>query len=81
MPGMIFMDNIKLHDKAQAMFMCDRCRKVFAFENGEKLYCPKCKENGYPLNRDPEPEEKSSRSPGKSRLIIPGGDVTQPIKE
>ena len=82
MPGMLFIDNILWNGKLQAMFKCDRCKKHFAFEDGEHLYCPNCKENGYPLNRDPEEEAVSilPGGPGKSRLIIPGGDITKPIK-
>lgn len=79
MPAMRFMMNAKVNGKLTACFMCDVCRKIFAFEDNEKLYCPKCKRDGYPENLDPGPKEKSFRIPGGSRLVISGGDPTSQI--
>lgn len=82
MPGMNYIGTVLYEGKLQAMFKCDKCKKYFGFEDGEDLFCPVCKEKGYPLNRDPEEEARSilPDGPGKSRLIIPGGDITKPIK-
>jgi DNA-directed RNA polymerase subunit RPC12/RpoP len=79
MPGMIFIDNFKVNGKLQAGFMCDKCRKIFAFEHGEKLHCPYCGGRAYPMNIDPTPVEKSKKGVGGSRLIIPCGDPTSKI--
>lgn len=68
MPGFYFVRPIMKDGKLQSWWMCDKCRKHFAFENGELLYCPKCKERGYPLNVDPGVEK--SHDPGESNLIV-----------
>lgn len=79
MPGFFHMGPAKVNGKLQSLWMCDKCRKVFAFEHNEKLYCPHCKRDGYPMNLDPTPVEKSKRGVGGSRLIIPCGDPTSQI--
>lgn len=63
MPGMIFMFEAMVKGKLQACFMCDKCRKIFAFMNKEKLACPRCGGRAYPMNLDPVK--------GESRLITP----------
>lgn len=81
MPGMIFIDNFKINGKLQSGWMCEKCRTLWAFEDGEKLHCKKCGGRAYPMNLDPGPEEKSFKVPGKSRrLVIPGGDPTAKIR-
>lgn len=57
------MFEVKVNGKLQASFMCDKCHKVFAFENGELLQCPKCKGRGFPMNLDPDK--------GESKIIMP----------
>jgi hypothetical protein len=68
MPGFYHMFPHMVNGKLQDLWQCDKCHKVFAFENEELLYCPKCKEPGYPLNTDPGKEKKFS--PGESGLIV-----------
>lgn len=68
MPGMYFIRPIMYEGKLQAWWTCDKCHKHFAFENGEMLFCPKCKERGYPINLDPDTEKKFSS--GESGLIV-----------
>jgi len=63
MPGAFFMFEAKVNGKLTALFQCDRCRKIFAFENEEKLYCPRCKVNLYPVNLEPDK--------GQSKIITP----------
>jgi len=62
MPGFSHLFPVKVHGRLMSAWLCDKCRTVFAFDNGEKLYCPKCKTAGYPLNLDP--------TPGESKLIV-----------
>jgi rubrerythrin len=59
MPGMIHLFPIKHKGELRSAWMCDKCRNVFAFDNNEKLYCPKCKTDGYPMNLDPGEGESS----------------------
>jgi uncharacterized Zn ribbon protein len=68
MPGMYHMFPTMVNGKLQDLWRCDKCSTIFAFENNELLYCPKCKERGYPLNIDPGVEE--THDPGQSNLIV-----------
>jgi rRNA maturation endonuclease Nob1 len=62
MPGFIHLFPIVMHDKLMSAWICDVCRKIFAFENNEELKCPHCGGRGYPLNMDVEKTE--------SKLIV-----------
>ncbi len=58
MPGFYHVGPVKVNGILQSAWMCDKCRKIFAFQNGETLQCPRCKGRGYPINSDPEPSGK-----------------------
>lgn len=79
MPGMMFIDNFKINGKLQSGWLCDKCRTMWAFEDGEILHCKKCGGRAYPDGLDPTPVEKSKKGVGGSRLIIPCGDPTSKI--
>ncbi len=57
MAGMYLIKPIKVNGILMVSFMCDKCRKTFAYVHNEPLYCPHCKERGYPLNADPDKGE------------------------
>jgi hypothetical protein len=59
MPGFIHMFPTHVRGEIMSLWMCQKCNTVFGFSNGEKLYCTKCKSDGYPVNLDPSEEVKS----------------------
>jgi len=63
MPGFYYMFPVEVSGKLHSAWRCDKCGKIFAFENNETLHCPKCKGRAYPMNMDVEETQ--------SRIVTP----------